>query len=267
MLTPTLCVANWDIPPGKQLQEPDGATARNRTTYQGGYCPIFRYAGVKCNPGVRFTRNGSPTTSPNGYLQVYDSSTKRWGPVCGGSAWGNRQRTDACQQAGFGPTYPVKGTLLKGMVASAYQTSAYCVSSTKKNTDCNQGVQWGASTCTKSTDNLYISCQKPIRLVGRNQYEGRVEVFNGGVWGTVCDTTWDDNDAQVVCKQLGYNYGGTAYGSARYGRGRGPVWLDTVNCYGSENAITDCKHTPLARESSYRVIRHPEPTIARSSQR
>ena len=110
--------------------------------------------------GVRFTRNGSPTTSPNGYLQVYDSSTKRWGPVCGGSVWGSRQRTDACEQAGFGPTYPVSNQFFARKIASGPQTSARCLSSTNKQIDCNQGVQWGASTCAKSTDNLYISCQK-----------------------------------------------------------------------------------------------------------
>ena len=45
-----------------------------------------------------------------------------------------------------------------------------------------------------------------IRLAnGRNKFEGRVEVCQTGQWKTVCDRQWDDREARVVCRQLGFS--------------------------------------------------------------
>ena len=48
-----------------------------------------------------------------------------------------------------------------------------------------------------------------VRLAnGSVEQEGRLEVCINGVWGSVCDYYWDQSDAYVACKQLGYSNAG-----------------------------------------------------------
>ena len=83
----------------------------------------------------------------------------------------------------------------------------------------------------------------PIRLTGGNTIgEGRVEIFYEDAWATVCDDGWDNFDASVVCKQLGFNRTGSAVRVAGFGQGSGTILLDQVICTGDEANIFHCPH-------------------------
>jgi len=69
-----------------------------------------------------------------------------------------------------------------------------------------------------------------------------VEVYHYGKWGTVCDDGWDLNDAQVVCNELGYGKAIAAKYNAFYGEGSGQIWLDALDCVGTEHTIRMCSH-------------------------
>uniref|UniRef100_A0A1X7SFF9 SRCR domain-containing protein n=1 Tax=Amphimedon queenslandica TaxID=400682 RepID=A0A1X7SFF9_AMPQE len=82
-----------------------------------------------------------------------------------------------------------------------------------------------------------------VRLVGGTSIlEGRVEVCRNGSWGTVCDDSWDNIDATVVCRQLGLGSTGIAFSSAYFGQGTGSILMDEVRCTGSESSLTSCSH-------------------------
>ena len=81
-----------------------------------------------------------------------------------------------------------------------------------------------------------------------------MEVNYNGEWGTVCDDGWDDTDAGVVCRQLGFGSSGKAIKSTELGQGLGKIWPNVYLCNGSEpylascgvNITRSCRHTKNA---------------------
>ncbi|XP_067469617.1 lysyl oxidase homolog 3B isoform X4 [Thunnus thynnus] len=82
-----------------------------------------------------------------------------------------------------------------------------------------------------------------VRLTGypRKHNEGRIELFYKGEWGTICDDDFSINNANVLCRQLGFVSATGWTHSAKYGKGQGKIWLDNVLCNGAEKSIEFCK--------------------------
>ena len=90
---------------------------------------------------------------------------------------------------------------------------------------------------------IIIFPDTPIRLIGgTNKLEGRVEIMYQGIWGTICDDGWDDIDAAVLCRELGFLNGTTRRHNV-FGSGSGPVWLSQVGCLGNESKLSHCMHS------------------------
>ena len=73
---------------------------------------------------------------------------------------------------------------------------------------------------------------------GSNNGSGRVEVCRFGCWGTVCDEGWDRDDANVACRQLGFETASAIpTRGAYFGEGRAdrPIFLSQVECERNSN--------------------------------
>ena len=83
-----------------------------------------------------------------------------------------------------------------------------------------------------------------IRLSGGlTPDRGRVEIFYNGTWGTVCDDSWNDRAAAVVCSSLGYvKRRSIILESLPFGPGTGSIHLDNVDCTGDETSLEQCAH-------------------------
>ncbi|XP_047496105.1 neurotrypsin-like isoform X3 [Penaeus chinensis] len=105
------------------------------------------------------------------------------------------------------------------------------------------GAVWSAGICRTQKFDLSVLCSEggvDVRVAGgRPRAGGRLEVrLPGSDWASVCDAGFDDLDAQVVCRTLGYE------GEAVATRGAdppGPVWNVALDCTGAETRLHQCR--------------------------
>ncbi|XP_066264951.1 uncharacterized protein [Branchiostoma lanceolatum] len=201
-------------------------------------CSHKEDAGVVCEEksAVRLADGHVPW---EGRVEFRPGEKSEWGAVCN-TSWTEDDVRVVCKQLGYtggavDPEGSGEGTgriWLGDVTCSGEETNILSCGFTWEPSDCDHG-QDVAVICTGDVS---------IRLNGsQDPSEGRVEVrLKNGDWGTICDDGFDDRDAQVVCRQLGYR-GGVAMEGGVFPEGTGNIWLDNLNCGGNESSVADCQ--------------------------
>ena len=179
--------------------------------------------------------NGS--TLLTGRVEIFYND--QWGTICD-HGWDINDANVLCKQLGFPQaSHAYSGATHGQGTGPIWMDDVACSGSESHIYDCSHRG-WGNNACTHSND-ASVNCSV-VRLAGGGSKSGRVEVYYNGTWGTVCDDHWDMNDANVVCRQLGFSNASSAPYSAAYGQGSDPIWMDDVKCQGGESSLFACPH-------------------------
>uniref|UniRef100_A0A8D0AG05 SRCR domain-containing protein n=1 Tax=Sander lucioperca TaxID=283035 RepID=A0A8D0AG05_SANLU len=91
-----------------------------------------------------------------------------------------------------------------------------------------------------------------VRLVnGTSLCSGRLEVKTNQStqhWSSVCEDDFDQQDAEVVCRELGCGAPSVLQG-ALYGEVEPPMWTKEFQCGGNESALLDCRSSVSDRNT------------------
>ena len=181
----------------------------------------------------------SGSISSTGRVEIFYND--QWGTICD-HGWDINDANVLCRQLGFHQaSHAYKGASHGQGTGPIWMDDVGCSGSESHIYDCSHRG-WGNNDCTHGND-VSVECyygSSVVRLVNGGNYYGRVEIYENGQWGTVCDDGWDMNDANVVCRQLGFSGATSALRNAAYGQGSGPILSHYINCIGSEASLLDC---------------------------
>jgi hypothetical protein len=221
------------------------------------FCPPFLAAGVICQ---------DPAPCSDGDVRLVNGFGPRdrqvevcyggiWGSVCSFN-WGYNEAAVTCRQLGFNSSGALAvrpGAFLN--FSRALVDTVHCFGEENRLFDCNLSDIGGIIECgspevytgVRCDDYQPTGCEDgEVRLARRETpAQGQVEVCLNNTWGTVCRERWDNREAEVVCRQLGFiSEGSRAETFDRFPDPSGPIHLTDLDCNGTESNLFECPVFP-----------------------
>ncbi|XP_041825337.1 scavenger receptor cysteine-rich type 1 protein M130-like [Melanotaenia boesemani] len=162
-----------------------------------------------------------------------------WRPV-DGYRWTLETAAVICEHLDCGSAVSV-GKREETSARSVWRIESDCTQSGSSLKECATPYYRGST--------LNLACSDSVRLLnGSSVCSGRLEVKSDQTWSSVCEADLDQQDAEVVCRELGCGPPSVLQG-ALYGEGEAPMWTKEFQCGGHESALLDCRSSDSDRNT------------------
>ncbi|XP_039523827.1 deleted in malignant brain tumors 1 protein-like [Pimephales promelas] len=166
----------------------------------------------------------------------------QWGTVCG-AGWDLADAAVVCRELDCGEPVDALGDAHFGPGSGPiWMSYVACTGSESTLKNC-RSAGWGRSNCDHSND-AGVICSE-VRLVGGSRCSGRLEILDDQSWVSVCDAAFDQQDAEVVCRELDCGAPVQVLGEDAFGKGDAQMWTQEIQCRGNESQIHLCPTSPL----------------------
>ncbi|XP_026101663.1 deleted in malignant brain tumors 1 protein-like, partial [Carassius auratus] len=165
----------------------------------------------------------------------------QWGTVCD-DFWDMADAAVVCRELDCGEPVDALGDAHFGPGSGPiWMSYVRCTGSESKLKNCGSGG-WGKHYCGHNKD-AGVICSG-VKLVGGSRCSGRLEILHNQTWMSVCDAVFDQQDAEVVCRELDCGAPVQVLGAAAFDKGDAQMWTQEIQCRGNESQIHLCPTSP-----------------------
>uniref|UniRef100_A0A672KR37 Si:dkey-21h14.12 n=1 Tax=Sinocyclocheilus grahami TaxID=75366 RepID=A0A672KR37_SINGR len=164
----------------------------------------------------------------------------QWGTVCHFS-WDMTDAAVVCRELSCGEALQAPGNSYFGPGSGKiWMDGVKCKGSESTLKDCGS-KGWGKHNnyCADHNRDAGVRCSSKL-ADGPHLCSGRLEVLYGNTWYTVCADAFDQQDAEVVCRELDCGAPVQVLGAAAFGKGDAQMWTQEIQCREDEATIRLC---------------------------
>ncbi|XP_026065345.1 deleted in malignant brain tumors 1 protein-like [Carassius auratus] len=201
-------------------------------------CSHSKDAGVICTDRVNVRLVGGHSRCA-GRVEVLHRG--QWGTVCG-VGWDMADAAVVCRELDCGESVDAVGDARFGPgLETIWMSYVMCTGSESTLKKCGSFLQAGQG-CGPFGD-AGVICSG-VRLVGGSRCSGRLEILHNQTWMSVCDAVFDQQDAEVVCRELDCGAPVQVLGAAAFVKGDTQMWTQEIQCRANESQIHLCPTSP-----------------------